>query len=51
MEPKPTPLEQVDERICALETAFEQACDTFQTLRGGGIAPTFHPEDEGPIRP
>jgi hypothetical protein len=51
MDPKPTPLEQLDERISALDTAFARARDTFQTLRDGGIAPTFHPEDEGPIAP
>jgi hypothetical protein len=51
MEPKPTPLEQIDERISALHAAFVRAHETFQTLREGGIGPTFHPEDEGPITP
>jgi hypothetical protein len=51
MEPKRTVLDQVDEAIDALDTAVARARDTFATLRDGGIAPTFHPEDEGPILP
>jgi hypothetical protein len=50
--PKPTVLEQVDAGISALDAAFVQARDAFETLRrGGGIAPALHPEDEGPVAP
>jgi hypothetical protein len=50
--PKPTMLEQLDARISALDAAFAQACDAFETLRRGGrVGPALHPEDEGPIVP
>ena len=50
--PKPTVLEQLDAGILALDAAFHEARDAFETLRRGvRSGPALHPEDEGPIVP
>jgi hypothetical protein len=46
MEPKPSVLAQVDVAIASLDVAFARACDTFETLRRGGIGPALDREED-----